>query len=417
MKNIRFKCLLFTFSVIFLNGCNGYDDSELKTRIDKVEDRLDKLEELVGQINSNIGALATSIKALQDNDSIESVKKLEDGSGYVISFSQSGDITIYNGKDGKDGNNGMDGKTPVVSVSLDEDGNYYWTVDGEYILVNGEKVVATAKMAIPEIRIREGRFEISFDHWESFIDIGDAGNAGSATGIVFLDVLDLENSVVFLIGDGRMIEIPKSQRFSLNIEDIEYMITPGGSYTVDYTLTEADDRTVVDAFGTKGFIAEVNTISKSSGKIQVTAPNPLTNGKVYVFAVNGSGNTSARILTFEEGVFSVDPTPTLAPVSANGGNLTIPINHNMKYNVVIPSTAESWISIVETKSLVEGYTVLSVAKNSTNNMRDATINFTNDNGAVLGMVMIIQEGSSVGGEQPKEGYYNSIEDWVNDGEF
>ena len=401
-------------------ACNQYDDSGINERIDNVENRLDKLESLVNHINSNMGALATAVKALQEEDHIESVVRLEDGSGYIVTFSNSGKITIFNGKDGEDGKNGKDGKdgkTPEISIILDDDGNYYWTVNGEYLLVNNEKVPATAKVAIPEIRIRDGRFELSFDNWATFTDIGDAGVGGSEQGIVFIDILDLDNSVVFLLGDGRTIEIPKSQQFSLNIDEIEYTITPGGVYTIDFTLTEPDPKTVVDAFGTGGFSAEVTRIDLYSGKIRVCAPDPLTNGKVYVFAVNMKGMTSAKILSFEEGVFNIDPTPTLAPVPADGGNITIPISHNMNYMVSIPTTAKDWVSIVETKSIIDGFTVLSIAKNATAEMRDATINFTNDNGAILGMVMIIQEPGSGGEDQPNDGYFNSIEDWSNDGDF
>ena len=62
--------------------------------------------------------------------------------GYTITFSKSNPITIYHGKDGQDGE---DGTTPTIGVKQDADGVYYWTLNGEYIVVDGEKIQAEGK--------------------------------------------------------------------------------------------------------------------------------------------------------------------------------------------------------------------------------------------------------------------------------
>ena len=47
------------------------------------------------------------------------------------------------GENGKDGADGKDGHTPTVSVRLDSDGVYYWTIDGEWLLDgSGKKIRA-----------------------------------------------------------------------------------------------------------------------------------------------------------------------------------------------------------------------------------------------------------------------------------
>ena len=56
--------------------------------------------------------------------------------GYTIKFAKSNPIVIYNGKDGADGN------TPVIGVKKDTDGIYYWTLDGEFIVADGQKIKA-----------------------------------------------------------------------------------------------------------------------------------------------------------------------------------------------------------------------------------------------------------------------------------
>ena len=67
---------------------------------------------------------------------------LEDGTGYVITFLKSGNITIKHGEKGEQGNKG---DTPVVSVKQDADGKYYWTINGEWLLDNGNKIPVTGE--------------------------------------------------------------------------------------------------------------------------------------------------------------------------------------------------------------------------------------------------------------------------------
>ena len=59
--------------------------------------------------------------------------------GYTITFSKGNPITIYHGKDGQDGE---DGTTPTIGVKKDTDGVYYWTLNGEFIVVDGGKIQA-----------------------------------------------------------------------------------------------------------------------------------------------------------------------------------------------------------------------------------------------------------------------------------
>lgn len=137
-----------------ISGCDAKFE-EINQRIDGLEDRIEYLEELCAQINTNIASLQTLVNAVQGNDYITSIVPIvagEDTIGYTITFTKSGPVTIYNGKDGKDGNDGLDGQdgedgndgadgkdgadgyTPQIGVKLDEDGIYYWTLDGEWLL-------------------------------------------------------------------------------------------------------------------------------------------------------------------------------------------------------------------------------------------------------------------------------------------
>lgn len=118
------------------------------------------LQRLCNETNTNLSSLQAIVTALQNNDYITSVDPLtEDGKiiGYTIKFAKSNPIVIYNGKDGANGN------TPVIGVKEDTDGIYYWTLNGEFIVVDGQKIKAQGTDGsdgtdgtTPKLEIREG---------------------------------------------------------------------------------------------------------------------------------------------------------------------------------------------------------------------------------------------------------------------
>ena len=132
-------------------GCNKFDDSNLWNSINSLNNRVERLETICDKMNTNISSLQSIVQALQANDSVKSVTILPDGEGYTINFVSGKTINIYNGrngtngsdgKDGKDGRDGKNGVTPVISVKKDVDGIFYWTVNGEWLIVDGNKVKA-----------------------------------------------------------------------------------------------------------------------------------------------------------------------------------------------------------------------------------------------------------------------------------
>lgn len=395
---ITLKSLLFTIaSIILFVACDKYDDSALVARMNKAEADIQELQTLVSQINSTLSGLATTVDALKAQDRIVSVTELADKSGWVVEFSQTGKITIYNGKngidgkDGKDGTNGtdgtngQDGKTPTIGVKLDADGNYYWTVNGDYLLdENGNKIAATAHVATPQLRINNGNFEISYNGGVTWEVIGEAGNTGA---VVFSKVEDDGDAVTFTLGDGTTIVIPKAGAFVISM-NTDVIISAGETVNVSYTICSADDATMVDAFGTKGFEAEVTASSVSSGVVRITAPNPMTKGKVYVIAVKGDGTTAARILSCEEGVFSVDETAFATKVPASGGAFEVPFQTNLEDPMVMVDPAYSWIHFIETKAVRNGIVVFSVDQNDSDEERTGVIIIN------LQHYTIVQEGKS-----------------------
>lgn len=400
-QNFLTKSLAVAIAAMMtFTGC--YDDTDLVNRMDQAEADIAELQQLVKDINTNISSLVTVVDALKNSDQITSVTPLSDGSGYTITFSKSGTITIYNGKNGVDGTNGTngangengaDGHTPVISVKLDQDGQYYWTVDGEYLTdAEGKKIPATAHIATPQIRINEGNFEISYNEgltWEII------GNAGASDDVVFKQVIDGPASVLFVLSDGTQIEIPKTQQFVINVTSTDVIASPGQMAYVDFTVSGADENTVVDAFGTKGYEASVMMTNASRGSLTITVPDPMTDGKVYLMAVKSDGSTAARIFSCEEGVFSVDETAFAAKVPAAGGNIEVPVRTNVSGYMVMVDPGNQWIKHVETKAVKTETLVFSVEANTSTEERSGKVIIMPPMG--MGMpadYVIVQEGMS-----------------------
>ena len=92
-------------------GCDDFvrdEIAELHSEIDVLKRRLDVL---CNEINTNIASLQTMVDALRIADYIESIVPVVENDkeiGYVLTFTKSGSITIYYGKDGADGKDGED---------------------------------------------------------------------------------------------------------------------------------------------------------------------------------------------------------------------------------------------------------------------------------------------------------------------
>ena len=177
------------------------------------------LQRLCNETNTNLSALQTIVTALQNNDYITSIDPLtENGKvvGYTIKFAKSNPIVIYNGKDGADG---VDGNTPVIGVKKDTDGIYYWTLDGEFIVVDGQKIKAQgtdgnngtdgSDGVTPKLEIREGYWWISYDNGTNWTQLGKAtGEDGKDADSI--KITQDENNVYFELADGTVITISKT---------------------------------------------------------------------------------------------------------------------------------------------------------------------------------------------------------------
>ena len=164
--------------------------------IDDLDVRVARLEELCKEMNTNIVSIQTIVNVVQSGDYITGVTEIKkDGEviGYTITFGQHDPITIYHGQDGKDGADGKDGQ------------------DGQ----NG------ANGTMPQLKIEEGYWYISYDNGATWTQLGkatgedgqngDKGDKGDTGDSMFQSVTQDENYVYFTLADGTVIKIAKGE--------------------------------------------------------------------------------------------------------------------------------------------------------------------------------------------------------------
>ena len=447
------KILCFLFAVSILSGCgDDYDDSALTGRVDDLENRVTKLEELCKQMNTNISSLQALVNALQDNDYITGVTPItKDGEtiGYTISFAKSAPITIYHGEDGKDGQDGKpgedgnDGSTPIIGVKQDTDGVYYWTLNGDWLTDDsGNKIQAEGRDGAdgkpgedgndgqdgkpgedgndgqdgqdgkpgedgkdgitPQLKIEDGDWYVSYNDGASWTQLGKAtgdkgepGEPGQAGGI-FKDVEETDDSVIFTLNDDSTITIPKataSETLDIvfgNTDSIN--VLPDKTYEIEYTITGADENTLIEVVAQDLYKASVSPTDYRSGKIIVTTPSAdLGASRVLVFVSKGT-NTIMRILNFVESVILV--STNTVEIAAEGETVQVEVETNVTYSVEIPEADQTWLSIAETRAATHKETLTFTAQaNPNTTYRYSTVNLKDDSGLIAQSILFAQKAS------------------------
>lgn len=212
---------LFTLLAIALFGVAmwscSYDDDDLWKAVDDLDSRMEAMEQAMKSANTDIDALQKLVDALQKNVTVTSVIKNNDG--YTITFSNGETATITNGKNGID--------APAVSVKKDGDGLYYWTLDGDFILVDGEKIKAQGEDGAPGQNAVSPKLRINTEtkEWEMSIDNGTTWTSmgvraeGTDGDSMFesVDTVSNPGMAVFTLADGGKLEIPMQGALNLAI--------------------------------------------------------------------------------------------------------------------------------------------------------------------------------------------------------
>lgn len=430
------------FSISFTACGDDYDDSIIIDRVDDLENRVAQLEEICKQMNTNISSLQNIVAALENNDYVTSVTPITKDDkevGYTITFTKSQPITIYHGKDGKDGAdgndgvngaNGKDGVTPIIGVAKDSDGIYYWTLDGKWLLDSGGnkiKAIGTdgkdgesgtdGKDGItPQLKIENNFWYVSYDKGANWTKLGAAATTVNET---FKDVTVNDDTVTFTLADNTTFTLPRYKAVSITFDVQEQGISAELTVQIPYTLKGATDKTTVSASSDGNYKVKLENQTSDGGIITVTAPDSYVDGYINVLVSDGNGYTSLNVINFYEWEMNIssleEGQPLTYSIPTDGGQITIPLDVNFDYEVVIPEDATDWVSAtIKSRAVIRNEIIsFDIKPNMTSDARGCVIPLLPKNGTKALAKFRIQQRSQAK-TQAEKVFKNKLPQQVDD---
>lgn len=341
---------LLLLAALTLAACK-YDDSELWEQVNQNTEelaaqaaRIAALEAWQAETNTNIQALQTLLSTTDYITAVTPVVKDGVEVGFTISFLNTPAITIYHGTKGDKGDKG---DTPQIGATQADDGNWYWTLNGEFltdtdgnpIRANGTQgeqgdqgpagddaplpqLATGAKLNEQQITtdsqnkdIEPDAIYLSVDGGKTWTRVsgedgekGDTGDTGPK-GDSFFESVDTKNAdyILFTLADGSTFQVPRYTGISLMFNPASLSLPYGGTATIQCTAEGSaefttDNLFVVAPAGWKADIA-LTRAARTGFTLTVTAPADITSGvatgEILVMLDNKKGSTTiGRITVF-----------------------------------------------------------------------------------------------------------------------
>ena len=327
---------LLLLAALTLAACK-YDDSELWEQVNQNTEelaaqaaRIAALEAWQAETNTNIEALQTLLSTTDYITAVTPVVKDGVEVGFTISFLNTPSITIYHGTKGDKGDKG---DTPQIGATQADDGNWYWTLNGELLTdtdgnpirangTQGEQGPAGDDAPLPQLAtgtklteqgvntdsqnkdIEPDAIYLSVDGGKTWTRVsgkkGDTGDTGATgpKGDSFFKGIDTTHAdyVTFTLADGSTFQVPRYTGISLTFDPESLSLPYGGTATIQCTAGGSADFTPDNLFivAPAGWKADIAlTRSASTGfTLTVTAPDTDSEGEILVMLDNKKGSTT-----------------------------------------------------------------------------------------------------------------------------
>ena len=344
MKARKTLTLLLLAALTFA-ACK-YDDSELWEQVNQNTEelaaqaaRIAALEAWQAETNTNIQALQTLLSTTDYITAVTPVVKDGVEVGFTISFLNTPAITIYHGTKGDKGDKG---DTPQIGATQADDGNWYWTLNGELltdtdgnpIRANGTQgeqgepgsdgddaplpqLATGAKLSEQQITtdsqnkdIEPDAIYLSVDGGKTWTRVsgedgekGDTGDTGPKGDSFFksIDYTSNADYVIFkLANNGGTFQVPRYTGISLTFNPTSLSLLYDETKTIECTAEGSADFTTDNLFvvAPEGWTVDITQTRATSTKftLTVTAPADITSGaatgEILVMLDNKKGSTT-----------------------------------------------------------------------------------------------------------------------------
>lgn len=282
---MKIKTLVCALCATTVLGSCSFDDGELWNAVNNQEERLSALEKWQKTVETQLGALQGIISATDYVTGVEAVEK--DGvKGYKISFLHAQPITLYYNEGGE-----ISGSSSIGVAQEEGTNKYYWTMDGEALMVDGKKVYVSGNDAVslkpnaenPEI------FDLTIGEYTVTVD----QNAVGAHPI--LGVEEKDGKVIVNIDATTKVELVKYVDFSTVIN--ESYENPQGEKTYPLSLPKGF---LMEALNVPaGWTIAVET-TETGANLKVTYPAS-GSAKVKFIISDGEALSVIKEVTFTVG--------------------------------------------------------------------------------------------------------------------
>ena len=334
------KTFLLLLAALTFAACK-YDDSALWEQVNQNTEelaaqaaRIAALEAWQAETNTNIEALQTLLSTTDYITAVTPVVKDGVEVGFTISFLNTTSITIYHGAKGDKGDTG---DTPQIGAAQDDDGNWYWTLNGEFLTdtdgnpirangTQGEQGPAGDDAPLPQLAtgtklteqgvntdtqnedIEPDAIYLSVDDGQTWTRVsgakGEQGDTGATgpKGDSFFKGIDTTHAdyVTFTLADGSIFQVPRYTGIGLMFNPASLSLLYGGTATIQCTAEGSAEFTTDNLFvvASAGWKADIAlTRAASTGfTLTVTAPADITSGvatgEILVMLDNKKGSTT-----------------------------------------------------------------------------------------------------------------------------
>ncbi|MBR7005156.1 MAG: hypothetical protein IKI00_09365 [Bacteroidales bacterium] len=361
MKKLLFLLLPFAF---ILAGCK-YDDSKIWEELNAQKAQIASLESL----NSNVSSLQSIVSALQKNITVTAIKATDQG--HSVSFSDGTTVTILS----------AEAATPKLGAKQDVDGNYYWTIGGNWLLDDSGKKVSTGRT--PKIKIEDNLWFISYDDGSSWSKVD-----GQASSIcVFESVATDADNAIFTLSDGSVITLPlanAANKLQLVFnEGVFEKMRNGEVLSTSYKILAPEGaKTELETYESDGWTVTIYPADEKSGRISIKAPATVSPTKVMFVLTDDNGGSFVKIIKIG---LNEDPKPEVKTeyiVDPEGGELVIPVS---SCTADLSEDAEGWAEVVETGDQV----ILNIQSNESYDHRQCQI--TLEDGTVISLTQVTRD--------------------------
>lgn len=424
---------------IFVNSCDQYDDTEIRSRIDALE------KTTIASINQQIESIKSSLTTLEgvdaeikeainyfqakDGDYTKEINALKEEGGFlstrITALRQYIDSTLLGERDWAKAtfstleqyNATCDTLTKIQTSITDLDGTLrkaisdaisesessikkwvneqltgYWTIAETQARLDTLKNTEDKEIKDLREELAKVKQELS-DGYTKAISDAITNSEGKLSKTIEDVNIALENKIIAL--DKRVAALEEKlnnilREFNITFDDDEMGILTGSSTVVGYTITGATDNTIVKAFGQNGWSAKVTPDGTSKGKITVNAPSPVTDDEIIVLVYDGEFRTIMRTINFVTGV--VTPSVEAKELEAGAGTVDITVTSNMAYKVSVPNNVD-WLSFIGTKSS-KTETLSFSYKSNEGGVRKVVVSFLDASDKVISTMSFIQQGTA-----------------------